>query len=195
MNSPKCLAVAPLTKSLGSLSGAGRGRLLLARLIEWTANQSPRGTLLLDFRGVATATASFLRESVLAFRDYARTYQPELFPVVANLNDELREEFDELLRQRREAMLACSADKRGKVVADQVLGVLEPGLAATLEVIRTRGAVSPGELREGKVKLEASTVSNRLASLARQGFVTSRAEGNRRIYSFVLDEGGGQDGD
>lgn len=194
MNSSLRVAVGPLVKTLGSLSGAGRGRVLLARLIEWTAMNTPRGTLLLDFKGVEAATASFLRESVLAFRDYVRIYQPELFPVAANLNDELREEFDELLRQRREAMLACTTDKQGKVAADLVLGILEPGLAATLQTIRTHGTVSPGELREGKVRLEASTVSNRLASLTRQGFVTSRAEGKRRVYRFVLDEGGGQHG-
>jgi hypothetical protein len=40
---------------------------------------------LLDFSGVAVATASFLRESVIGFRDYARQALPNIYPVVANL--------------------------------------------------------------------------------------------------------------
>jgi hypothetical protein len=192
MNSRTVLPLSSLTEDFASLTGVGRARQLLARLIDWTAKQSIQGALFLDFRGIESASASFLRESVLAFRDYARSYQPELFPVVANLDDALREEFEVLLDQRREAMLGCCVDREGIVTEPEVIGTLEPGVKATLDAIRKRGTVSPGELVNETVV--ASTLSNRLASLTRQGFVQSWNEGNKRQYQFVLDDRGGHRG-
>ena len=54
------------------LAGVMPARRLLAGFISWTAQHGPKGLLIIDFEGVSTASASFLRESVLAFRDYAR---------------------------------------------------------------------------------------------------------------------------
>jgi hypothetical protein len=153
-----------------------------------------QGALLIDFKGIETASASFLRESVLAFRDYARAYQPELFPVVANLDEALREEFKVLLDQRREAMLGCRVDDNGVVTDAEVLGTLEPGVNATLEAVRAHGPMMPADMLKGEPGLVASTLSNRLASLSRQGFVASWNEGNRRVYRFVLDDSGGRSG-
>src|SRR5690242_13903133 len=82
MNSMIVWSLRELTKDFPALTGVSRARRLLAELIIRTAEQSPKGTLVLNFDGVDHASASFLRESVLAFRDYARAYQPELFPVL-----------------------------------------------------------------------------------------------------------------
>jgi hypothetical protein len=55
------------------LAGAINGRKAVARLLELTAREPDQpDTVFLDFEGVDVATASFLRESVLAFRDAVR---------------------------------------------------------------------------------------------------------------------------
>jgi hypothetical protein len=167
---------------------------MLAEFIRWTAQQGPKGVLLIDFDGVGAASASFLRESVLAFRDYARGYQPEVFPVVANLNDEIREEFALLLRSRGEAILCCRVDDAGQIVDVQVLGALDSSLERTLDAIKERGAVSLAELRSLPDDAKASTWSNRLASLIRQGFVVPSPNQKRRQYRFVLADVGGTGG-
>ena len=178
------LSLHALTADFRSLTGVSRARQLLARLIGWTADRAPKGTLILDFTGVDHASASFLREAILAFRDYVRTYQPEVFPVLANLTDEVREEFHTLLQARGEAMLGCRLDASGEPADAEVLGVLEPGLSQTLEMIRKRGRLG---LRDMPSETKPTTWSNRIASLIRQGFVVPIPEPNKRIYRFVLD--------
>ena len=177
------LPLQELTVDFPSLTGVSRARRLLATLIVWTADHAPKGTLILDFTGVGDASASFLRESILAFRDYVRAYQPEVFPVLANLAAEVSEEFDTLLKDRGEAMPRCRLDTAGAPFDAEVLGVLEPGLSQTLEIIRTRGQLALGDLPS---ETKPTTWSNRIASLIRQGFVVPIREPNKRVYRFVL---------
>ena len=188
------LPISRFTSSFPFLTGVTRARQLLAGLIDWSASESPSGTLILDFRDVPEASASFLRESVLAFRDYVRAYQPDVFPVIANMTEPVREEFDILLRNRREAMLGCRLDNSPVPVEPVVLGLLEPGLCKTLDTIRARGQVTLAELRELSPPTSATTLSNRVASLIRQGFVVTSQEPNKRAYRFVLSEAGGANG-
>ena len=181
---PLTISFRDLTADFPSLTGVSRARQLLAKLITWTADHPPKGTLILDFTGVGNASASFLREAILAFRDYVRAYQPEVFPVLANLTDEVREEFHTLLKARGEAMPGCRLDASGEPVDAEVLGVLEPGLRQTLEMIRKRGQLG---LRDMPSETRPTTWSNRIASLIRQGFVVPIPEPNKRVYRFVLD--------
>lgn len=194
MNSLTVLRLCPFTESFPSLTGVSRARQLLAKLITWTAEESPKGTLILDFNGVGDASASFLRESILAFRDYARAYQPELFPVLANISDAVREEFNTLLKDRGEAMPGCRLDAAGIPVEPEILGILEPGLSQTLEMIRERGQMTLGDFTAAAAAIKATTWSNRVASLIKQGFVVPSPEPNKRVYRFVLAETGGMDG-
>ena len=185
MNPMITLSLKTFTADFPALTGVARARQLLAKLIIWTAKETPKGTLILDFNGVGNASASFLRESILAFRDYARAYQPELFPVLANLTEDVREEFDTLLKDRREAMPGCRLDGSGTPVEPEVLGILEPGLSQTLEAIRERGRLALGDL---PAETKPTTWSNRIASLIRQGFIVPIPEPNKRVYRFVLAE-------
>ena len=173
-----------LTADFPSLTGVSRARHLLAKLIAWTADRAPKGTLIIDFTGVGNASASFLREAILAFRDYVRAYQPEVFPVLANLDDEVTEEFETLLKDRGEAMPGCRLDTWGAPIDARVLGVLEPGLNQTLEMIRAHGQLALGDMPS---ETKPTTWSNRIANLIRQGFVVPIPEPNKRLYRFVLD--------
>ena len=183
MNSMTILPLRELTAEFASLTGVARARQLLAKLISWTADESPKGTLILDFTGITYASASFLREAILAFRDYVRSYQPDVFPVLANIADTVREEFDTLLKDRREAMPACRLDDAGQPVEATIIGMLEPSLSHTLEMIRERGQLALGDL---PTDTKATTWSNRIASLIRQGFIVPIPELNKRVYRFVL---------
>lgn len=173
-----------LTADFPALTGVSRARRLLATLIAWTADHTPKGTLILDFTCLDNASASFLREAVLAFRDYVRAYQPDVFPVLANLTDEVKEEFDTLLRERGEALLGCQLNSSGVAVDGEVLGFLEPGLDQTLEMIRARGQLALGDMPS---ETKPTTWSNRIASLVRQGFIVPIPEANKRRYRFVLE--------
>jgi hypothetical protein len=180
------LNVLPLryfTAEFPSLTGVARARQLLAKLIAWTADEAPKGTLIIDFTGIADASASFLREAILAFRDYVRAYQPELFPVLANIAANVREELDTLLKARGEAMPACRIDDAGRAVDADIIGALEASLSQTLAMIRERGPLALSDL-PGETK--ASTWSNRLANLIRQGFIVPIPEANKRVYRYVL---------
>jgi hypothetical protein len=183
MTSLNVLPLRDLVAEFPSLTGVARARRLLAKLIEWTADESPKGTLILDFTGITDASASFLRDAILAFRDYVRAYQPDVFPVLANIVDTVREEFDTLLKARSEAMPACRLDDSGKPVEATVIGALEPSLSQTLEMIRERGQVALSDL---PTEIKSTTWSNRLASLIRQGFIVPIPEPNKRVYRFVL---------
>lgn len=179
------LPLRDLTASFTSLTGVSRARTLLSRLIARTADEQPKGVLILDFDGVGDASASFLRESILAYRDWARAYEPELYPVLANIDDAVREEFNILLRDRGEAMPGCRLGPGGELIAAEVLGALEPGLSETLAVIRQRGTATLEDLRQAS-EAKSTTLSNRIASLIRQGFIVTTQEPKRRAYSFVL---------
>src|SRR5919109_1778769 len=183
MNPLTILPLRDFTADFPSLTGVSRARQLLGKLIFWTAERSPKGTLILDFNDVGDASASFLRESILAFRDYARAYQPELFPVLANITDAVREEFDTLLRARGEAMPGCRLDAAGAVIEPEILGVLEQGLKQTLDIIRGREETTLKDLRSMSEETKPTTWSNRITSLIRQGFVVPgpSAEPNKRV--------------
>jgi hypothetical protein len=183
------LPLRKLTASLSSLTGVSRARRLLSDLIAWTVDEQPTGILFIDFDGINDASASFLRESVIAFRDWARSYVPELYPVLANISNGVREEFVTLLRDRGEAMPGCRLARGSEPVDPVVLGVLEPGLSETLTMIRDQGPVTLEDLRHAS-KTKPTTLSNRVASLIRQGFVVTTQEPKRRAYSFVLAHAG-----
>jgi len=83
-------------------------------------------------------------------------------------------------------MPGCRLDASGSPVDAEVLGELDRGLSQTLEVIRERGKMTLMDLRETSAETKATTWSNRLASLIRQGFIVPSPEPNKRVYRFVL---------
>ncbi len=182
-----------MVEEFPALAGVSRARHLFAKFVVWSADASATGVLVLDFAGVSDASGSFLRESVLAFRDYVRAYQPELYPVLANLSATVREEFHNLMRDRREAILVCQLHGTA-VSSPEVLGTLEPGAAKTLDLVRQHPQVTLADLRNADSKILGPVWSNRLASLIRQGFVMPSADPRGRVYRFVLTDEGGPSG-
>ena len=154
------------------LAGASEGRRALGLLLERIdgANGHP-SMVYLDFEGVEVATASFLRESVVEFRDIVRRRWKTVYPVVANANEMVVEELSLLLGTQPDAMALCMLDQCGKPHSPCLLGELQPKQRIALELVKQAGETNAGELA-GQARIRAvvrRVWNNRLASLSRLG--------------------------
>src|SRR3954453_10876156 len=89
------------------LAGGIEGKTVLGKLITSVVATGVPSPIFLDFRGVAVATGSWLREAVIAFRNYCLTSQLNLYPVVANPSPKVVEEMEGLLKLLNDAMVTC----------------------------------------------------------------------------------------
>ena len=169
------------------LAGALNGRATLNRLLEKTTSE-PDGPepVFLDFSSVEVATASFLRESVLAFREIVRSHRSRLYPVIANANETVRDELIELLHFRRDCLMACVLSEDDSVVEAAPIGDLDPKQRLTFELVRQHGETDAGELmrRYGeKERLKHATAwNNRLTTLASLGLIVELSQGRAKRY-------------
>ena len=171
------------------LSGAVAGRRLLGALIADTPSAATPTCSVLDFSGIEVATASFLRESVIAFRDYARKSLPNIYPVVANLNPVVAEELDFYVRSRGDALWCCDLDAQGKVVAARLIGDLDPVQRATFNAVLETGTVSAPELalRFADAGIGPTAWNNRLSALASKGLLVERRLGKSKAFRPLLE--------
>ena len=157
------------------LSGALRGQQLFVKLLgTLTAEPAAAQPVFLDFSGVEAATASFLRESVLAFRDMSRGRRSNLYPVVANANEAVREDLTELVKSRGGVLLTCELDQDGRISGARVIGDLDPKQQLTFDLVRKRGETDAAELmrEHGAGESVGPTAwNNRLAALVGLGLV------------------------
>ena len=171
------------------LSGAVAGRRLLGALIAATPSADAPTPLFLDFNGVEVATASFLRESVIAFRDYARQSLPNIYPAVANLNAVVAEELDFFVRARGDVLWSCDLDSQGKVTGARLIGGLDPAQRATFNAVVESGEISAPELatRFADARIRPTAWNNRLSALASKGLLVERREGKSKSFSSLLE--------
>ena len=172
-------------------AGAANGRDLLIKLLAAT-NQEPSQPepLFLDFAEVEVATVSFLRESVLAYRNITRDRRSSFYPVVANANPAVLEELDETVRSRGDVLLTCQLDASDAVTATATLGRLEPKQQAVFDFILERGGTDATELqREFGVSegVKQTAWNNRLAALASAGLVVEVSHGRSKKYRPLFE--------
>jgi hypothetical protein len=173
------------------LAGATGGRTALAELLKATAAEPVSVTpVLLNFQWVDVATASFLRESVLAFRDAIRSRKSNFYPVVANPNADVKEELEELVSRRGGVLMACTTDK-GNVTEAWLIGHLDPKQKLTFDLVQHHRETDAGELmREyaDREKVKSPTAwNNRLANLAALGLVVEVSQGRSKRYKPVFE--------
>jgi hypothetical protein len=169
------------------LAGALHGRTVLNALLAETASEPfwPE-PVFLDFQNVEVATASFLRESVLAFRDHIRGRHSPLYPVIANANNNVRDELLELTRSRGDVLMVCNLLNEEQVERATLLGELNPKQRTTFELVRQRGETDASELmreygeREGVTQTTAW--NNRLSALAALGLIVEISQGRNKRY-------------
>ena len=108
------VSMATVGKRSKVLAGAPNGRAAFAKLLS-EAVQEPLvpEPLYLDFADVDIATASYLRESVMQFRDTVRRQRSNFYPVVANANAQVIEELTLLIQASNDILMTCALDEQG----------------------------------------------------------------------------------
>jgi hypothetical protein len=155
-------------------------KLIKAALPEPTSPEP----IFLDFSNVEVATASYLRESVFAFRGFTRGRRSMLYPVIANANQEVHEELLMLARTRGEAIMSCMLSPDGQVSDATLIGTLDPKQQLAFELVNRRGETDAGELMRdfGEGLKHATGWNNRLASIAALGVVVELSQGRAKRY-------------
>ena len=176
------------------LSGAPSGRELFGKLVAMLPSEPDTPEpLLLDFGKVQVATASFLRESVLQFRDFVRGRKSNLYPVVANAASDIIDELFELVQPRGEVIMTCNIGDDGAVVRSRHIGKLDPMQKLTFDLVNSQGETTASKLVESQAgDIKATAWNNRLASLSNLGLISEQAQGRAKTYRPLFP--GGRDG-
>jgi hypothetical protein len=162
--------------------------LLAAAAVE-PASPEP---FLLDFSQVEVATASFLRESILIFRDSIRAQKSNFYPVVANASEPVLEELMVLIRAGGGVLMSCRLRHNGEITDGKLIGQLEPKQRMTFELVQLHGETDAAELmREyggGEGTTRTTAWNNRLSALASLGLIVEVAHGRARRYKPLIEE-------
>lgn len=174
------------------LAGALNGRTALGRLLEATATEAGAPEpVFLDFSGIEVATASFLRESVLTFRDIVRGRHSHYYPIVANPDELVQDELIELLKPRGGVLMTCILADDGTVTNPVPLGELDPKQRMTFDLVLQRGETDAGalmrEFGESERVKHTTAWNNRLASLAALGLVIEQSQGRAKRYRPLFE--------
>ena len=124
------------------LTGALAGRLLFGKLVGHAPGPNEPEPAFLDLTSRLRLPPSCAR-SVIAFRDYARSTLPNLYPVVANTAESVsEEELTFFLRHRSDAMWACDLNERGLPFNARLIGELDEVQRATFDRVLDLGTAS-----------------------------------------------------
>lgn len=170
------------------LSGAPSGRQLYARLVAALPDEpaAPQ-PLFLDFRKVEVATASFLRESVLAFRTFVRGRRSNFYPAVANAPADVIDELIELVQPRGDVLMTCTLAGDGELLRCGHVGKLDPMQQLTFDLVTRLGQTTVNKLMEvEQSQVKATAWNNRLSSLASLGIICEQLHGRTKTYSSLF---------
>lgn len=178
-----------IAASRATLAGTAMGRQMLAQLIAVTKPVTVPTVAYLDFGGVDIATGSFLREAVLGFRDFGRNAIGTLYPVLANANATIEEELSVYLKDRNDAIWACSLTEGGVVLDSHILGELDFAQMDTLRLISQHPPISAPELAKLRPNEGIGTTAwnNRLATLAAKGILMELKQGKTKLFKPVME--------
>jgi hypothetical protein len=172
------------------LAGALSGRKVVAKLLELTRQEPLEpDPVFLDFAGVNVATASFLRETVLAYRDAVRRRRSNFYPVIANANDLVEEELKVLVTSDGDVLMLCTLDENNHPHEPRLLGKLDPKQRLTFDLVQQRQETDAAELMRVHGKNEGvqqTAWNNRLSALASLGVVIELSEGRAKRYRPLL---------
>ena len=178
-----------LTGGQTVLSGAISGRTLLSALIAATPSFAGPTPAFLDFTAIEVATASFLRESVIGFRDYARRSLENVYPAVANLAPTVAEELEFFVRARGDVLWSCELGSDDNVIRARLIGELDPAQRSTFDAALELGAITAPELaaRFADQQIGPTAWNNRLSALATKGLLVERKQGKTKSFGPLLE--------
>lgn len=171
----------------GVLSGAIDGRDVFRSLLADCAREPAVPTpLILDFKGVKLATASFLRESVFALKDHMRARGAAWYPVLANVTAGIEDELSILTQSRKDALIMCACDETGLISDPRLFGDLDPKHQRTFELVVERGEAEASALADAYGQDEqlqnATAWNNRLKTLVDRGVLMEFSKGRAKSY-------------
>lgn len=174
----------------GVLAGALPGQKVFVELVAATKPPAAPEVYFLDFSGVDVVTTSFLRESILTYRNHVRSHWSNVYPVVANLAARVREELEHFLIDRGDAIVVCDLDARDRVSNVNVIGRLDGKQHVTLLAVIEQGEVDAPTLAE-RFKADDAVLptawNNRLAALVTKGLLMEVSSGRGKRYRPVLE--------
>jgi hypothetical protein len=178
-----------LTGGQTVLSGAIPGRALLSALIAATPSVAAPTPAFLDFTYIQVATASFLREAVIGFRDFARQSLGNVYPAVANLAPSITEELEFFVHSRGDVLWNCELGTGKKVINARLIGELDPAQRSTFEAAIELGSITAPELaaRFADQQIGPTAWNNRLSALATKGLLVERKQGKTKSFSPLLE--------
>lgn len=187
------IGMATLIEESGSvLAGAPNGRRALAKLMEQTSRElAVPEPIYLDFANVEIATASFLREAVLAFRDTVRGRRSNLYPIVANANQMIVDELTLLITSYRDVLMSCCLSAEGVTSKPALIGNLDPKQRLTFDLVSQCGETDASELMRvhgAEEGVKQTAWNNRLAALAALGLVFEMSQGRAKRYRPLFGE-------
>lgn len=172
----------------GVLAGSIDGQRVFGELVKDTVMPTSPEVCFLDFAGIDVATTSFLRDSVIAYRNHARSTWPFLYPVCANLAPRVKEELSSFLRDRADAFVACVLEDAERVSGVELLGLIEGKQRDALIGLLDLGESDAPGLREHAGEDVAATAwNNRLVALAEKGILMEVSTGRNKRYRPVLE--------
>jgi hypothetical protein len=173
------------------LGGAVEGRRHLGLLIEAVGPEPDRPEpLFIDYAGLVLATASYLRETLVAVHSLLRTRRSRYYVVIANACPAVREDIEVLARLGGLAFLSCSLTEADEISNVGLIGTLDPKQKATFDEVCARGETDARELMlasAGHEDVRQTAFNNRLASLVNLGLVAEICEGKSKRYRPVLE--------
>lgn len=175
------------------LAGAVNGKTVFANCVSMIGDEPDQPmALFLDFADIDVATASALRESVVALKAYKRSINSNLYPVLANINESIEDEIQVLMDARNDAIIACILTSDGGVTDIRLIGNLDPKQAITFELVINLNGADASSLMK-KFGAEEKTISttawnNRLASLVQRGLLREFTNGRSKFYRPLLEE-------
>ena len=182
-----------ISGGLEVLSGQPRGQMLLGKLIAAVAPQESFTPVFLNFKGVNVATGSFLRSAILAFRDHCVRAKLNLYPVLANISDDIVGDLKLMLEPRGDAFMVCELDGESTVSSVRLVGSLDDTQRQTLEAVLRKGEADASTLKDvhdkekGTEGIGVTGWNNRLASLAEKGLVVEIKRGRTKLYRPILE--------
>jgi hypothetical protein len=184
------LTMQPYDPGNGVLAGAIDGQKAFLSLVQETPAVGKPEVCFLDFAGIDVATTSFLRESIVAYRNHARSSWQNIYPVAANLAPRVREELEAFLFSRGDAFVICELDRNEQPKDVQLIGQLDGkqlfALTAVLKMGQTDAPTLAAQFNAHE-QVTPTAWNNRLVALAAKGILVEVSSGRSKKYRPVLE--------
>lgn len=171
----------------GVLAGSRPGQEAFLAMLKDTVNPSMPAVVFLDFAGVQVATGSFLRESVVAYRNHVRDHFPMLYPVIANPSQSVVDELTMFLQLCNDAFVVCACDKSDTVRDARILGVVDGKQQDALREVLERVETDAPTLAKTTPDQKPTVWNNRLSALVAKGLLMEVGNGKTKRYRAVLE--------